>query len=218
MKRERAIYRSLFGSTATIVEFTPKSNTMRPALVNKASMLILASTAFIAACNRGNVSYRSPAEVATAMTQESQGHHFDRAIQIGQDWVRSHPDDSLIYNQIAMVFCLQASRERDPPHKRQLLVRASDDFEKSVQVEPHDPLSVLTAALGFEGIAKLSSDEDRCGYYIKADATLKRMEPLLVKDEYLLKNGQTIPVAPMRTSYHQLTSKLSEEMNKARCR
>jgi len=182
------------------------------------ALTLLGSIALLIACNRSKASYRSSAEVATAMTQETEGRRFDRAIQIGQEWLSSHPDDSVHYHQSARLLFLRASIDRDPRHKRELLERASDYFEKSVRAEPHDPITVLNAALGFEGIANLSFDNDRCGYYVKAGAALKRMEPLLVGNEYVLKNGQTIAVAPLRTEHDRRRSKLSDEMEKARCR
>jgi hypothetical protein len=183
---------------------------------NPVGVSFLAALVFLAGCRGKEASYRSPAEVATAMTQMSRAHRFDRAVQIGQDWLHSHPQDAVIYHQIAMTFLLNANV--DPLHKRELLNQSSDYFDKSFQVEPDNPFAALNAALGFESIANLSSGDDRCGFYERANAALKRQEPLLVGDQYVLRNGQVISVSPLRTEHDRLQSKLRDEMEKARCR
>jgi hypothetical protein len=183
---------------------------------NSIVFVLLLSYPLLTGCQRKVPTYGSPAEVANAMTRFSQAGRFDQAVQTGQEWIRTHPQDSIIYQQLGMAFVIKSSAELN--HRRALLNEASRYYERSITVAPGDPVAALLAASGIENVGRVASPEDRCQYFHKAKSALVELEPSIVGDHFQLKNGQVVSLATVRTANDQVKSKLLVEMTQAECK
>jgi hypothetical protein len=188
---------------------------MRLIMKNSFIFALLLSYPLLTGCPRKVPTYGSPAEVANAMTRFSQAGRLDQAVQTGLEWIRTHPQDSIIYQQLGMTFVIKSSTELN--HRRDLLNEASRYYERSITVTPGDPVAALLAASGIENVGRVASPEDRCQYFQKAKSTLVQLEPLIVGDHFQLRNGQIVSLATVRTAHDQLKSKLLVDMTQAQC-
>jgi tetratricopeptide (TPR) repeat protein len=128
-------------------------------------------------------------------TSEKQGR-YDDAIQSGLKALRDTPRDAVVYEQIAMVYLARAGRDTN---RERWTAEAATYFNKSVSVEPDNPVNLLDAARGFEIASGLTTNR-RCSYFLRA-TDLSEALVHVVDSGHITIGGQRYSLDPVRKDF-----------------
>ena len=190
---------------------------MNPTLLAVVSILAMV---FFGGCRAAPPKTRS--EMVTLMTKYGKQGKWDDALQVAQEWLKSHPEDGsgvnrFVYDQMAMVCLAKASR--DAMHKDEWIRQAVIYFDKNLSLHPQEPVDTVkfySAGRGFEEAGDLSTAEN-CLYYRRALKAFADEEPFLQGDTYTV-SGDSIPLAPMRQENEKSRERVQAKFAKAGCK
>jgi len=175
-------------------------------------VLLLGALLATASCRKTAADYDNATQLTSAMGKLSKAKQYDSAIRIGQEWLRAHPNNSTVHEQIGMTFLIEASA--DPSQRAYLLNRASEYFDNSIRLAPDDPLGIFNAAWGFEAAGDLSSGSERCELYAKAQTALAAQEALVVGDAPHAHDSSAVP---LRKANNEAVTRLAGKVGSFHC-
>jgi hypothetical protein len=154
---------------------------------------------------------------ASEMVRLVKQGRFDDAIQKGLHSLQNRPSDELVYQQIADVYLVRASKDTD--QRQQWLAKAVLYIDRSLSLNSKDRdaagVHLLQDALSLETVANLSQTS-RCVYYDRARKLLEDRVPLLQGDHLVL-DGKTFPLAPLREENEKRLAEVLTNRAKAGC-
>ncbi len=142
----------------------------------------------------------------------------DDAIRVGQEWLKSHPeDDSIVYTQIAKVYLGKASG--DATHRDEWIRQAVAYIDKDLWIYQYKGAHIDFDDAGLElELAGDLSTADSCLYYGRALKAFADEEPSLQGEALLSTSGVTIPLAPLRQRNEESKEKVQAKFAKAGCK
>jgi tetratricopeptide (TPR) repeat protein len=156
-------------------------------------------------------------DFGSEMVKYTKQGRYDEAIQVGLHSIRNQPSDEIIYQEIADVYLIRASK--DAEQREQWLSKAVFYIEKSLSLNSKDRdaagVDLLQHALGFEKIGDLSA-VSRCTYYEKARKLLEERISLLEGDQLVL-DGKVFQLAPLREENDKRLAEVLASRAKAGC-
>jgi hypothetical protein len=121
--------------------------------------------AIIAATFAGCSKPETTGEALVLMDNYRTQLQYERALQIGKEWLARYPDDGAMYAEMGVVY-LEKARATTTERER-LVAHALQMAHKAVELAPRDYFALDMAASVFEGAAALST-KDRCVHYRNA--------------------------------------------------
>lgn len=179
--------------------------------------IILLFASFLLGC-RASAPENASAAISL-MTKFSQEGHYDRAIALGQDWLKKHPEETshlaAVYDQIAITYLMKASK--DNIHKEEWIQRAVGYYDKALSVHRQNDVDIesYTVGRGLEFAGDLSKDNS-CLYYERSVKDFEDESPFIQGESYTA-YGHTIPLAPIRHENEKALQRLKEKLAKAGC-
>lgn len=123
-------------------------------------------------CSSQKPQHPNDAEVAQQMFAATKDHHYDEAVQIGLEALKTRPSDGLLLLQVGLVYMKRAMD--DPQQRGRWLDLATEYANRTVAVTPSDELNYFNAARIYESAGDLST-ENRCSFYRRASELFNRL-------------------------------------------
>jgi hypothetical protein len=156
----------------------------------------------------------------TLMTKYSQSGQYDRAIDLGQEWLKKHSDDTshatILYDQIAITFLMKASK--DTGHKQEWMQQGVDYYGRARLAPRHNgfDIELYTVGRGLESAGDMSTD-NKCLYYGQAIKDFEHQVPFIQGESYTA-YGQTVPLATIRQANEKAIQRVTEKFAREGCK
>ena len=163
---------------------------------------------------------QSVSQAITAMANCGSRGQFDKSIQVGEDWLRKHPEDGensgTLFQQIALVYLMKASKT--PAHTEENVGRAVDYLDRALAAARRKEVSLdlYEIGRGFE-LAGDITGLNKCTYYRRAVQAFEDQSPLL-QGETVTAAGRTLPLASARRDNEKALAGSRAKLGAADCR